>query len=113
MSQLNYKAPILARARRVVVKVGSAVLSGPHGLNSEVIDRLAVETESAIRGGREVIVVTSGAIAAGRARLSRLGDTSIAARQAAAAAGQIDFGDPIALGRCLTQRVLLEIAWFI
>jgi glutamate 5-kinase len=90
MSQLNYKAPILARARRVVVKVGSAVISGPHGLLSEVIDRLALETESAIRGGREVIVVTSGAIAAGRARLSRLGDTSIAARQAAAAAGQID-----------------------
>ncbi|HKF27905.1 MAG TPA: glutamate 5-kinase, partial [Candidatus Binataceae bacterium] len=44
----------------------------------------------AIRGGREVIVVTSGAIAAGRARLSGLGDSSIAARQAAAAAGQID-----------------------
>ena len=90
MSQLNYKAPILARARRIVVKVGSAVLSDSGGLLSEVIDHLAAEIDSAIRGQREVIIVTSGAIAAGRARLSTLGDSTIASRQAAAAAGQID-----------------------
>ena len=90
MSQLNYKAPILERARRLVVKVGSAVLSGPDGLLAEVIDHLAAEAESIIRSGREVIIVTSGAVAAGRARLNALGDTSIASRQAAAAAGQID-----------------------
>src|SRR5262249_54876901 len=46
--------------------------------------------DSAIRGGRELVVVTSGAIAAGRARLTLLGDSTIAARQAAAATGQID-----------------------
>jgi glutamate 5-kinase len=90
MSQLNYKAPILARARRIVVKVGSAVLSGPDGLVGEVIDQLAREVDAAIHAGREVIVVTSGAVAAGRARLSALGGSTIASRQAAAAAGQID-----------------------
>ena len=90
MSQLNYKTPILARAKRIVVKVGSAVLSGPGGLLGEVIDRLAAEADSAIRSGHDVIIVTSGAVAAGRARLSALGDSTIASRQAAAAAGQID-----------------------
>ncbi len=90
MSQLNYKPRILERARRIVVKVGSAVLSGPVGLLGDVIEQLAAETDAVIRGGREVIIVTSGAVAAGRARLSMLGDTTIASRQAAAAAGQID-----------------------
>ena len=90
MSQLSYKAPILTRARRVVVKIGSAVLSDTGGLIGDVMDRLAAEVDSAIAGGREVIVVTSGAIAAGRARLSALGGSTIASRQAAAATGQID-----------------------
>ena len=90
MSQLSYKAPMLARAKRVVVKIGSAVLSDTGGLIGDVMDRLAAEVDSAIAGGREVIMVTSGAIAAGRARLGALGGTTIASRQAAAAAGQID-----------------------
>jgi glutamate 5-kinase len=90
MSQLNYKTPILARAKRIVVKVGSAVLSGPEGLLSDVIDHLAAEVDSAIRNGIEVVIVTSGAVAAGRARLGALGGTTIASRQAAAAAGQIE-----------------------
>jgi glutamate 5-kinase len=90
MSQLSYKAPILTRARRIVVKIGSAVLSDTSGLIGDVMDRLAAEVDSTIAGGREVIVVTSGAIAAGRARLSALGGPTIASRQAAAAAGQID-----------------------
>ncbi len=90
MSQLNYKARILERARRIVVKVGSAVLSDSDGLIGEVMDRLATDADESIRGGREVIIVTSGAVAAGRARLSMLGDGTIASRQAAAAAGQIE-----------------------
>jgi len=90
MSQLSYKGGILGRARRIVVKVGSAVLSDRQGLISGVIDGIAVEAETAIRSGRELVVVTSGAVAAGRARLSALGDSTIASRQAAAAAGQIE-----------------------
>ncbi|MBF6568701.1 MAG: glutamate 5-kinase [Candidatus Binataceae bacterium] len=90
MSQLNYKPALLDRARRIVVKVGSAVLSDGSGLKSGVIDDLAAQIDSAISGGREVVLVTSGAIAAGRARLGKLGGATIAARQAAAAAGQIE-----------------------
>ncbi len=73
-----------------MVKVGSAVLSDADGLRADVIDRLAADIDAAIAGGREVIVVTSGAIAAGRARLAKLSGATIAVRQAAAATGQIE-----------------------
>lgn len=90
MSQLSYKADLIARTRRAVIKVGSAVLSETDGLRSDVIANLAAGIDAAIRGGREIIVVSSGAIAAGRARLAKLGGAGIAARQAAAATGQIE-----------------------
>jgi len=90
MSQLSYKRELTARARRMVVKIGSAVLSDAGGLCPEIIVSLAAELDSLIRHGREIVVVTSGAIAAGRARLGKLRGAAIAARQAAAAAGQIE-----------------------
>jgi glutamate 5-kinase len=91
MSQLNYKESTVARARRIVIKVGSAVLSEAGGLRLDVIERLANEVEAAIRAGKEIVIVTSGAVAAGRARLSsKLRGATIAARQAAAATGQIE-----------------------
>jgi len=90
MSQLSYKAGLLERARRVVLKVGSAVLSDGAGLSTGVIDDLAEQVDAAIAARHEVVLVTSGAIAAGRARLGKLGGATIAARQAAAAVGQIE-----------------------
>jgi len=89
MSHLNYKPAIITSTRRVVVKVGSAVLSDPDGLRADVFNNLAGQIDSIIGGGREVILVTSGAIAAGRARLRRRTST-MAERQAAAATGQIE-----------------------
>src|ERR1700722_7715444 len=90
MSQLNYKESTVGRARRVVIKVGSAVLSDVEGLRVDVIEQLATQIESAVRAGQEIVIVTSGAVAAGRARLSKLHGATIAARQAAAATGQIE-----------------------
>lgn len=86
---MNYKEAIIAPLRRLVIKVGSAVLSDPNGLRADVIANLARQIDAIIRDGREVVLVTSGAIAAGRARLGRRAST-IAERQAAAATGQID-----------------------
>jgi glutamate 5-kinase len=86
---VNYKEAIIAPLRRLVIKVGSAVLSDPNGLRADVIANLARQIDAIIRDGREVVLVTSGAIAAGRARLGRRTST-IAERQAAAATGQID-----------------------
>ncbi len=71
------------------MKVGSAVLSDTNGLRIDTIDHLAGQIETIMREDREVVLVTSGAIAAGRARLGRKGAT-MAERQAAAATGQIE-----------------------
>lgn len=90
MSQLNYKESTVARARRIVIKIGSAVVSDSDGLCRDVIECLAAQVETAVRAGYEIIIVTSGAVAAGRARLSKLHGATIAARQAAAATGQIE-----------------------
>jgi len=89
MSQVDYKAPLLAPVRRIVIKVGSAVLSDQGGLRANVIDHLAEQIETVLSRGYQVVLVTSGAIAAGRARLGHHG-ASMAERQAAAATGQIE-----------------------
>ena len=89
MPQVDYKAAAIAHLRRIVIKVGSAVLSDLDGLRVEVIEDLAGQIDAVTREGREVVLVTSGAIAAGRARLGHRGAT-MAERQAAAATGQIE-----------------------
>jgi len=110
MSQLNYKESTVARARRVVIKVGSAVLSEAGGLRLDVIERLANEVEAAIRAGKEIVIVTSGAVAAGRARLSsKLRGTTIAARQAAAATGQIELMSAWARAFATHDRAVAQI----
>ncbi|MFI5352959.1 MAG: glutamate 5-kinase [Candidatus Binatales bacterium] len=91
MSQLIYKRDAIAKVRRLVVKIGSAVISDAEGLRADVIEQIALQVDSIVRDGREVVLVTSGAVAAGRARLSLLKrGASIAARQAEAAVGQIE-----------------------
>ncbi|MGH7934675.1 MAG: glutamate 5-kinase, partial [Candidatus Binataceae bacterium] len=90
MPQVSYKPDIIGPVRRLVVKVGSAVLSDAGGLRVDVIDNLAAQIDTIVHAGREIVLVTSGAIAAGRAQLGRLRGASIADRQAAAATGQIE-----------------------
>src|SRR6185369_14538907 len=90
MTQAAHKPALLARARRIVVKIGSGVLTRADGLDRERIDALVGEVADLHRSGRDVVVVTSGAVAAG---VSRLGLTqrprTIPQKQAAAAVGQI------------------------
>jgi glutamate 5-kinase len=80
---------LLKSIKRVVIKVGSAVLTGKRGLNRKVIDRLADGMCSLREKGIEVILVSSGAIAAGirKIRLSKRPE-SISKQQATAAVGQ-------------------------
>ncbi len=86
---LQYRREALANARRVVVKVGSAVLTTDAGLNLEVIDSLAESISELRAEGRQVILVSSGAVAAGRKMLGRDQQTiSLKEKQALAAAGQ-------------------------
>ena len=60
---------LLARARRVVVKVGSTTVSKNFDLNPERLDALVQDLASVKQKGKEIILVTSGAIAAGTGRL--------------------------------------------
>lgn len=79
----------LARARRLVVKVGSAILVGDGAAPRGVwLAALADDIAALRKEGREVIVVTSGAIALGRRRLKLNGALRLDEKQAASAAGQ-------------------------
>ena len=80
----------LKQVRRVIIKIGSRVLTDDDGrLDMEVIRRICSQIAEARAAGRQVVLVSSGAIAAGR---SELGMTekprTIPQKQAAAAIGQ-------------------------
>lgn len=91
----SVRRQILASAETVVIKVGSAVLADKNGLNAGTMSALAdqiARLKNSIPGGRRLVLVSSGAVAAGRALLAENGrqveTTGLAARQAAAAVGQ-------------------------
>ncbi len=81
---------LLARARRILIKVGSAVLAGDDGLRPDVFRRLAEGLLALADRGVEVVVVSSGAIAAGRAKLGLPAARTLPELQAAAAVGQAE-----------------------
>lgn len=76
---------------RLVVKVGSSLLVGREGLRRVWLEGLVAEIAAARGRGQDVIVVSSGSIALGAARLGldKGGRGSLADAQAAAAVGQI------------------------
>ncbi len=78
------------KARRIVVKVGSAVLTNDHGIDESVILNIARELTFLQNSGREVILVSSGAVAAGRKKLHISGKATMGLddKQALAAIGQ-------------------------
>ncbi len=79
------------RYRRIVVKAGTGALTGPNGLNSEVMADLVRQICHVRDASGEVLLVTSGAIAAGRSALGQtLGELGhdISSRQVFAAVGQ-------------------------
>ena len=83
-------ADILASARRVVVKVGSALLiDAPSGaVDRAWLSALADDLARLRARSQQVIVVSSGAVALGRRRLSLSATRRLDEKQAAAAAGQ-------------------------
>lgn len=83
----------LGEARRLVVKIGSSLLTDTitGTLNSAWLDSLADDVAALARMGKEVIIVSSGAIALGRHVLGLPpGPLRLEDSQAAAAVGQID-----------------------
>jgi glutamate 5-kinase len=83
--------PSVAASRRVVVKVGSSLVTNDgRGLDAGAISRWAAQIAELSAGGKQVLLVSSGAIAEG---MQRLGWTrrpqQIHELQAAAAVGQM------------------------
>jgi glutamate 5-kinase len=81
---------VVAGARRLVVKVGSSSLASPGGgLDDARVDALADALAARVAGGSQVVLVSSGAIAAGLKPLG-LGKRprDLATQQAAASVGQ-------------------------
>jgi glutamate 5-kinase len=94
MTQADRKAAArrLHDAKRVVVKIGSALLvDGSKGrLNRVWLESLAEDVARMHRRGQEIILVSSGAIALGRRQLGLpAGKLKLEQAQAAAAVGQI------------------------
>jgi glutamate 5-kinase len=82
--------PDVAAARRLVVKIGSALLVGPQGLKVDWLRALAEDVAAARARGADVILVSSGSIALGRRVLDLApGVLALEQSQAAAAVGQI------------------------
>lgn len=80
----------MQQARRVVVKVGTSTITHDTGkLNLLRMERLVRELSDLANQGKEIILVTSGAVSAGMERLGlRERPKSIPEKQAAAAVGQ-------------------------
>ncbi len=82
--------PDVRAARRVVVKIGSALLVGAGGLKTDWVRALAEDVAAARARGTDVVLVSSGSIALGRRVLELpAGALALEQSQAAAAVGQI------------------------
>ena len=86
-----FTSTVLRDAKRIVVKVGSSLVTNDgRGLDEQAIGEWCRQLAYLIRDGREVIMVSSGAIAEGMKRLGWAArPTAIQELQAAAAVGQM------------------------
>ena len=90
MTQRDYKKPILQRAKRAVVKIGSQILFSAEGIEGPRLKELVRELAALHTQGKEIVIVSSGAVAAGMTRLRRKErPRTIPEKQALAAVGQI------------------------
>jgi len=81
----------LSNTKRIVIKVGSSTLTGQAGANldPDAIDKLVDVVGKLKADGKEIIIVSSGAIAAGLAPLGLSArPTDLTSQQAAASVGQ-------------------------
>jgi glutamate 5-kinase len=82
----------LAEARRLVIKIGSALLVDDVAgrIRRDWLDALADDVAECRKAGQEVVIVSSGAIASGKKLLGLAGaGLKLEEKQAAAAAGQV------------------------
>ena len=78
------------KIKRIVVKVGTSSLTHPNGkMNLQAIDQLSYTLSGLVNEGKQVVLVSSGAIGVGMGQLNlQERPTDIPAQQALAALGQ-------------------------
>lgn len=83
------KTPTLASAKRIVIKIGSSLIAESARVRASWLSAMAEDVVQLHQSGKEVILVSSGAVALGRPKVG-LGaeQLSLEEKQAAAAAGQ-------------------------
>jgi glutamate 5-kinase len=106
----------LLSARRLVVKIGSALLVDEESgaIRRDWLDALGDDVAACRRRGQEVLIVTSGAIAVGRRHLGLdSGKLRLEEKQAAAATGQIQlahaYQETLARHRISVAQILLTL----
>lgn len=106
----------LKNYRRIVVKIGSALLvDRAHGLKQTWLESLGADIAALQAQGVEVLVVSSGAVAMGRTVLGLpAGTLKLEESQAAAAAGQIAlakaYADVLGAHQIVAGQVLLTLS---
>jgi len=76
---------------RIVIKVGSAVIAQPNGkLNQEILAAICEDVAWLLKKDKEILIVSSGAIALGRKKIKTSSNLTLADSQAMAAHGQIE-----------------------
>ncbi len=91
-AEASHARPEWTRARRIVVKIGSALLTDRETgtLKAQWLASLVEDVAELVRQGRDVVLVSSGSIALGRHKLGLpKGPLELEQSQAAAAVGQI------------------------
>ena len=90
--------PAWAKSRRLVVKIGSALLADrtTGKLKADWLASLMDDVADLAKAGKDVVLVSSGAVALGRHKLGLpKGPLALEQSQAAAAVGQISLAQPI------------------
>jgi len=89
MPTTNNRNAYLKNINRLVIKLGSNILTTDQGLNVAIIRQLAMQVHQLIEKGKQISIVSSGAMAAGMRKLSlKSRPTEIPLKQAIAAIGQ-------------------------
>lgn len=106
----------LANSKRLVVKLGTRLVAGSdEGVNMELLDDLGRQAARLLARGRQLIIVTSGAVHLGRRVLGKpQRREALAFRQAAAAIGQPElirrYSEAFAAHGVVVAQVLLTLA---
>jgi len=89
-NELKLREDFKCASQRVVIKIGTGVLSSGDGrLDLNVLRDLCGQMCNLHDSGKEIVIVTSGAVASGRARLGiDAGEMDVPLQQASAAVGQ-------------------------